>query len=107
MLISLFFETRQVVTQYYYSAVKRDPSRGDVIIEFGAKARLRDSRNASFGAEAPKVASFSSRGPVYANTITSVTADLLKPDVLAPGSGIWAAWSPIGMDVGGFTGKYI
>lgn len=40
---------------------------------------------------APQVSVFSSRGP---NTITS---DVLKPDVVAPGLNILAAWSPLNM----------
>ncbi|KAL2326648.1 hypothetical protein Fmac_025706 [Flemingia macrophylla] len=39
---------------------------------------------------APYIASFSSRGP------NAITADILKPDLAAPGVDILAAWSPIG-----------
>ncbi|CDY14583.1 BnaC02g25300D [Brassica napus] len=45
---------------------------------------------AVFNQRAPKVASFSSRGP---NTIA---VDLLKPDITAPGVEILAAFSPLG-----------
>ncbi|XP_013733786.2 subtilisin-like protease SBT4.8 [Brassica napus] len=45
---------------------------------------------AVFNQEAPKIASFSSRGP---NTIA---VDLLKPDITAPGVEILAAFSPLG-----------
>jgi subtilisin family serine protease len=41
-------------------------------------------------AEAPDVASFSSRGPLQASS------DLLKPDIMAPGQDVLAAVSPIG-----------
>ncbi|KAJ4911077.1 Subtilase family protein [Raphanus sativus] len=43
-----------------------------------------------FNQKAPKVASFSSRGP------NTVAVDLLKPDVTAPGVEILAAYSPLG-----------
>lgn len=43
---------------------------------------------------APQVSVFSSRGP---NTITP---DILKPDIVAPGLNILAAWSPLGMGMG-------
>ncbi|KAL2326646.1 hypothetical protein Fmac_025704 [Flemingia macrophylla] len=39
---------------------------------------------------APYIASFSSRGP------NAITADILMPDLAAPGVNILAAWSPIG-----------
>lgn len=60
---------------------------------------------ARFTAEAPSVAYYSPRGPVYASTVTSVVADILKPDLLAPGNQIWAAWTPSGTDTNVFSGK--
>jgi len=40
------------------------------------------------------VSRFSSRGPDIID-INKNHADVLKPDILAPGHQIWAAWSPI------------
>ncbi|CAN7121991.1 unnamed protein product [Brassica rapa subsp. narinosa] len=45
---------------------------------------------AEFNQKAPKVASFSSRGP------NPIAVDLLKPDITAPGVEILAAYSPLG-----------
>ncbi|CAN7038425.1 unnamed protein product [Brassica rapa subsp. trilocularis] len=45
---------------------------------------------ADFNQKAPKVASFSSRGP------NPIAVDLLKPDITAPGVEILAAYSPLG-----------
>ncbi|KAF8049041.1 hypothetical protein N665_2318s0007 [Sinapis alba] len=45
---------------------------------------------AVFNQKAPKVASFSSRGP------NPIAVDLLKPDITAPGVEILAAYSPLG-----------
>lgn len=53
---------------------------------------------------APQVAQFSSRGPNIKD-FRSQDADLLKPDILAPGALIWAAWSPNGTDEPNFVGK--
>lgn len=49
---------------------------------------------ASFMERAPVVSRFSSRGPDYIDQKRS-PADVLKPDILAPGHQIWAAWSPM------------
>ncbi|XP_077236864.1 subtilisin-like protease SBT4.13 [Tasmannia lanceolata] len=47
-------------------------------------------KSEGFKSKAPKVASFSSRGP------NSFTSDILKPDISAPGVDILAAFSPLG-----------
>ncbi|KAL2620970.1 hypothetical protein R1flu_001175 [Riccia fluitans] len=84
---------------------KTKMNRDGQVREFGAYARLSDSRVASYKVQAPQVSSFSARGPTYANTVTSVFADILKPDILAPGSQIWGAWSPTATDVNGYSGQ--
>ncbi|XP_021275889.1 subtilisin-like protease SBT2.5 [Herrania umbratica] len=53
---------------------------------------------------APQVALFSARGPNIKD-YSFQDADLLKPDILAPGSLIWAAWSPNGTDEPNFVGE--
>lgn len=53
---------------------------------------------------APQVALFSARGPNIKD-FNFQDADLLKPDILAPGSLIWAAWSPNGTDEANYVGK--
>lgn len=55
---------------------------------------------------APQVALFSSRGPDVKD-FSMQDADVLKPDILAPGSLIWAAWSPNGTDDPNYTGNAI
>lgn len=60
---------------------------------FAAKARILDGRQALYTGQAPVVASYSSRGPDVKNALLQ-TVDVLKPNVMAPGTSIWAAWSP-------------
>ncbi|KAK6251037.1 hypothetical protein SCA6_005042 [Theobroma cacao] len=68
--------------------------RGQAVV-FAASARILDGRRATYTGQAPVVAFSSSRGPDV-NSALLQTADVLKPNVLAPGSCIWAAWSPTG-----------
>ncbi|XP_060172190.1 subtilisin-like protease SBT2.5 [Lycium barbarum] len=53
---------------------------------------------------APQVAIFSARGPNIKD-YSFQDADLLKPDILAPGSLIWAAWAPNGTDEANYCGE--
>ncbi|XP_065849441.1 subtilisin-like protease SBT2.5 [Euphorbia lathyris] len=53
---------------------------------------------------APQVALFSARGPNIRD-YSFQDADLLKPDILAPGALIWAAWSPNGTDEANYVGE--
>ncbi|XP_058009473.1 subtilisin-like protease SBT2.6 isoform X1 [Hevea brasiliensis] len=77
--------------EYYNSNTIR--SRSGQAVVFAARARILDGRQALFTAQAPIVASYSSRGPDVNNALLQ-TADVLKPNIMAPGSSIWAAWSP-------------
>lgn len=62
--------------------------------DFRARAAIGEGRVASFGGRAPIVSRFSSRGPDIID-INKNLADVLKPDIVAPGHQIWAAWSPL------------
>ncbi|MCL7024882.1 hypothetical protein MKW94_006612 [Papaver nudicaule] len=77
--------------EYYNSQTIRN--RLGHVMAFTATARILDGRVASYTAQAPTVASYSSRGPDVNNALLQ-TADVLKPNIMAPGSSIWAAWSP-------------
>lgn len=61
---------------------------------FRAKAAIGEGRVASFRSQAPIVSRFSSKGPDFIDA-NRKPADVLKPDILAPGHQVWAAWSPI------------
>ncbi|CAI0467713.1 unnamed protein product [Linum tenue] len=67
------------------------------VTEFHGRASIGEGRVAKFGGRAPIVSRFSSRGPDYADAQSQSrqAADVLKPDILAPGDQVWAAWSPL------------
>lgn len=90
------------ILKYYNQSTSRS-STGSVDW-FGASVTLGDGRVAAYGSAAPIVATFSSRGPDILNS-ESQFADVLKPDILAPGYLIWSAWSPTGADDGSFYGE--
>lgn len=92
-----------IILDYYNTNTERDEYKK--VTHFGASAWIKDSRIPTFYGEAPEVAYFSSRGPVYANTATSMQSDVLKPDILAPGNQIWGAWTPAGIDVVAYKGE--
>ena len=72
---------------------------------FKAVGSIGDGLNPILHKSAPQVALFSSRGPNIRD-YSFEDADILKPDILAPGSLIWAAWAPNGTDEANYVGKY-
>ncbi|KAH7424310.1 hypothetical protein KP509_11G002200 [Ceratopteris richardii] len=70
-----------------------------------ARARIGNGMYPSYQGTAPQVALFSSRGPAAKNHMLQ-DSDILKPDILAPGSLIWGAWTPLGLDEPAFQGQH-
>jgi hypothetical protein len=94
----------QIISQYYEQNIQRD-ERG-FVIQYCARAAIREGRVASFVGQAPIVSRFSSRGPDFVDSNRN-PADVLKPDILAPGHQIWAAWSPLSALEPILTGKQV
>ncbi|CAL9075330.1 unnamed protein product [Musa acuminata var. zebrina] len=91
MLNDAFLDTS---SSFPLPAIAISYSNGEKLMQYINKtnnpvANIHKSE-AVFDPKAPVVGSFSSRGP---NTIT---ADILKPDISAPGIDILAAWSTLG-----------
>ncbi|XP_078434289.1 subtilisin-like protease SBT2.5 [Wolffia australiana] len=87
---------------YYDVSTRRDWARR--AIKFEGTAAIGEGMSPTFHRSAPMVAAFSSRGPDVKD-FTFQDADVLKPDILAPGSLIWAAWSPNGTDEANYVGE--
>ncbi|GLT70050.1 hypothetical protein SLA2020_421510 [Shorea laevis] len=87
---------------YYNISTSRDWTGR--VRSFKATGSIGDGLTPILHKSAPQVALFSARGPNIRD-FSFQDADLLKPDILAPGSLIWAAWSPNGTDEPNYVGE--
>ncbi|KAA8522706.1 hypothetical protein F0562_009132 [Nyssa sinensis] len=87
---------------YYNISTSRDWTGR--VRSFKATGSIGDGLMPILHKSAPQVASFSARGP-NVKDYSLQDADLLKPDILAPGNLIWAAWSPNGTDEPNYMGE--
>jgi hypothetical protein len=92
----------QDLINYYNISTPRDWTGR--VKSFKAIGSIGDGLMPILHKSAPQVALFSARGPNIRD-FSFQDADLLKPDILAPGSLIWAAWSPNGTDEANYVGK--
>lgn len=93
----------KVLIRYYNSSLVRDTSTKQ-IIKFGAVARISGGLTADYSYSAPKVMYYSARGPDPEDSSLD-DADVLKPNLVAPGNSIWGAWSSLGTDSVEFQGE--
>ena len=94
----------QVFLTYYNDSLVRDETSGR-IVRFDAVAKILGGLNPNYGNSAPKVMFYSARGPDPEDNSLS-NADILKPNLIAPGSSIWGAWSSLGLDSAEFAGNW-
>ncbi|KAK6147441.1 hypothetical protein DH2020_018353 [Rehmannia glutinosa] len=87
---------------YYNVSTPRDWTGR--VKSFEAVGSIGESLKPILHKSAPQVALFSARGPNIKD-YSFQDADLLKPDILAPGSLIWAAWAPNGTDEPNYIGE--
>lgn len=76
------------------------------IIKFRGVAKILGGLKANYSISAPKVMYYSARGPDPEDN-SLVDADILKPNLIAPGNFIWSAWSSLGTDSAEFEGTII
>ncbi|KAM3701117.1 hypothetical protein ACJW31_05G149000 [Castanea mollissima] len=93
----------KVLLQYYNSSLERDELTKK-IIKFGAVASICGGLKANYSNAAPKVMYYSARGPDPEDGFLD-DADIMKPNLVAPGNSIWAAWSSVGTDSVEFQGE--
>ncbi|KAJ6297879.1 hypothetical protein OIU76_019067 [Salix suchowensis] len=93
----------KVLLQYYNSSLERNETTKQ-ITRFGSVARILGGLKANYSNSAPKVMFYSARGPDPEDSFLN-NADILKPNLVAPGNLIWAAWSSLGTDSVEFQGE--
>ncbi|KAK4347432.1 hypothetical protein RND71_033771 [Anisodus tanguticus] len=93
----------KILLQYYNSSLDQDAVTKK-ITQFGAVACISGGLKANFSLSAPNVMFYSARGPDPEDSFLD-DADILKPNLVAPGNSIWAAWSSGGMDSVEFEGS--
>ncbi|CAH9140980.1 unnamed protein product [Cuscuta epithymum] len=87
---------------YYNMSTSRDWTGR--VKSFKGTGSIGDGLKPILQSAAPQVALFSARGPNIKD-FSFRDADLLKPDILAPGSLIWAAWAINGTDEANYVGE--
>uniref|UniRef100_A0A5B7BDU8 Putative subtilisin-like protease SBT3.5 n=1 Tax=Davidia involucrata TaxID=16924 RepID=A0A5B7BDU8_DAVIN len=93
----------KILLQYYNSSLARDGVTNK-IVTFGAVACISGGLKANYSHSAPKIMYYSARGPDPEDSFLD-DAEILKPNLVAPGNSIWAAWSSVGTDSVEFQGE--
>lgn len=73
------------------------------ITRFRAIARISGGVKANYNSSSPVIMFYSARGPDPEDSLLD-DADILKPNLVAPGNFIWAAWSSLGTESVEFQG---
>ncbi|KAE8673423.1 Subtilase family protein isoform 3 [Hibiscus syriacus] len=80
----------KILLQYYNSSLERDGFGN--IIRFGAVASISGGLKANYSISALKVMFYSARGPDPEDSFLD-DSHIMKPNLVAAGKSIWAAWS--------------
>ncbi|ESQ50535.1 hypothetical protein EUTSA_v10022560mg [Eutrema salsugineum] len=101
ILITDVSKSMDLIDYYNVSTLRDWTGR---VKSFKAEGSIGDGLTPVLHKSAPQVALFSARGP-NTKDFSFQDADLLKPDILAPGYLIWAAWCPNGTDEPNYVGE--
>ncbi|CAN0920230.1 Subtilisin-like protease SBT2.2 [Linum grandiflorum] len=93
----------KMLLKYYNSSLERDKD-GSKIVKFRATGSILGGVRANYSNSAPKVMYYSARGPDPEDNSFD-NADILKPNLVAPGNSIWAGWSSLATDSVEFQGE--
>ncbi|XP_013600894.1 PREDICTED: subtilisin-like protease SBT2.5 [Brassica oleracea var. oleracea] len=96
-------EDSKVLLKYYNSTLERDATTKE-IVRFRGVAAITGGQKANFSDRAPKIMYYSARGPDPQDSFLN-DADILKPNLVAPGHSIWGAWSSAATDSTEFEGE--
>ncbi|XP_008225702.1 PREDICTED: subtilisin-like protease SBT2.2 [Prunus mume] len=96
-------EDSKVLLKYYNYSLERDIMTKR-IVKFGALATICGGFKANYSSSAPKIMYYSARGPDPEDNFLD-DAEIMKPNLVAPGNSIWAAWSSVGADSVEFQGE--
>ncbi|PKA64384.1 Subtilisin-like protease [Apostasia shenzhenica] len=102
LIIPSPYDSKAFLEYYNTSLVRDDVSKA--IVKYGGVARILGGLNANYSNSAPKVMYYSARGPDPKDNSLS-NADIMKPNLIAPGNFIWGAWSSLGTDSTEFKGE--
>nr|CAD1841479.1 unnamed protein product [Ananas comosus var. bracteatus] len=93
----------KIFLEYYNNSLVGNQTSGR-IARFGGVAKILGGLEANYSKPAPKVMYYSARGPDPEDASLS-DADIMKPNLIAPGNLIWGAWSSLGTDSAEFEGE--
>ncbi|CAK9321291.1 unnamed protein product [Citrullus colocynthis] len=96
-------EDSKMLLQYYNSSLEVD-GLTKKISKFGAVASICGGLKANYSSSAPQIMYYSARGPDPEDSSLD-DSDIMKPNLVAPGNSIWAAWSSVATDSIEFLGE--
>lgn len=100
-----FMVSLQMLLQYYNSSLEVD-GLTKKISKFGAVASICGGLKANYSSSAPQIMYYSARGPDPEDSSLD-DSDIMKPNLVAPGNFIWAAWSSVATDSIEFLGNHL